>query len=80
MSSTDPGSDHAENHAEDQAENTRDPQPKPSRPRAAALIFDDPLSRPSADDTDAGWGERSSRGDGAADLARFLAEKPPHHL
>ncbi|MFD7661750.1 hypothetical protein [Streptomyces sp. NPDC059788] len=46
----------------------------------AALVFDDPLSRPSADDTDHGWGERPSSGDGAADLARFLDEKPPHHL
>lgn len=49
---------------------------------AARLDFDDPLSRPSRDDTDLGWGE--TRGDAgseaAADLARFLAEKPPHHL
>jgi hypothetical protein len=48
---------------------------------AAALVFDDPLGRPSHDDTDEGWGERpSSSGGGAADLARFLDEKPPHHL
>jgi hypothetical protein len=49
---------------------------------AAALDFDDPLSRPSRDDTDLGWGDErgDSRGDAAADLARFLAEKPPHHL
>ncbi|MEU8521145.1 hypothetical protein [Streptomyces sp. NBC_01216] len=50
-----------------------------SRPRPA-LIFDDPLDRQSADDTDRGWGERPAGGGGAADLARFLDEKPPHHL
>ncbi|OEU86953.1 hypothetical protein DB35_25555 [Streptomyces abyssalis] len=61
---------------------------------AARLQFDDPLSLRSADDTDSGWGEvRAGEGgsagaasgggqqpDGAADLARFLEEKPPHHL
>lgn len=46
-----------------------------------ALVFDDPLSQQSADDTDRGWGERPRGGDdSAADLARFLDEKPPHHL
>ncbi|TRO62534.1 hypothetical protein [Streptomyces sp. IB201691-2A2] len=59
------------------------PQVQPSgaeqRDPKAALIFDDPLSRPSADDTDRGWGERPA-GDSAADLARFLDEKPPHHI
>ncbi|WP_221352212.1 hypothetical protein [Streptomyces beigongshangae] len=60
------------------------PTPGPRAPHDArdpksALVFDDPLSRPSADDTDRGWGERPS-GDGAADLARFLDEKPPHHI
>ncbi|MDH2389055.1 hypothetical protein QCN29_09675 [Streptomyces sp. HNM0663] len=45
------------------------------------LIFDDPLDQQSADDTDRGWGERApGSGDSAADLARFLDEKPPHHL
>jgi hypothetical protein len=50
---------------------------------AAGLDFDDPLSLPSAGDTDRGWGEgRAGRGAGeaAADLERFLDEKPPHHL
>ena len=84
MSSTASGPERAAKteNAED-AENTENagaPQPKPSPPRAAALIFDDPLSRPSADDTDTGWGDRSSRSDSAADLARFLDEKPPHHI
>ncbi|MEU6677898.1 hypothetical protein [Streptomyces sp. NPDC046925] len=53
---------------------------KPKRP-SSDLVFDDPLSQQSSDDTDRGWGERpSAGGDSAADLARFLDEKPPHHL
>ncbi|MGP3922457.1 MULTISPECIES: hypothetical protein [unclassified Streptomyces] len=62
--------------------------PTPERPEsadgpadpAARLDFDDPLGRQSTDDTDRGWGERPSAGDSAADLARFLDEKPPHHI
>ncbi|MBO8188416.1 hypothetical protein [Streptomyces spirodelae] len=63
-----------------------DPQPSalPDTPRdaAASLVFEDPLSRPSSDDTDRGWGEGAggTSGGGDADLARFLDEKPPHHL
>ncbi|MGI5352972.1 hypothetical protein ACQEU8_33050 [Streptomyces sp. CA-250714] len=63
-----------------------DPQPsvRPDTPRdaAASLVFDDPLSRPSSDDTDRGWGEGAGSVSGGADgdLARFLDEKPPHHL
>ncbi|MGA5563105.1 hypothetical protein ACPCUV_18295 [Streptomyces platensis] len=57
------------------------PGARPATPRSAAkLIFDDPLSQQSSDDTDRGWGERPAGGDSAADLARFLDEKPPHHL
>ncbi|UQA94885.1 hypothetical protein [Streptomyces halobius] len=60
------------------------PQVKPvarPAPSPAALIFDDPLNQQSSDDTDRGWGERPTAGtDSAADLARFLDEKPPHHL
>ncbi|MEU9232090.1 hypothetical protein [Streptomyces subrutilus] len=52
------------------------PEPKP-KPR---LVFDDPLDQQSSDDTDRGWGERPAAGGGAADLARFLDEKPPHHI
>lgn len=52
------------------------PAPRP-RPR---LIFDDPLDQQSSDDTDRGWGERPPAGGSAADLARFLDEKPPHHI
>ncbi|MEU0073645.1 hypothetical protein ABZ027_29470 [Streptomyces sp. NPDC006332] len=56
------------------------PDPEPREPKPA-LIFDDPLDQQSSDDTDRGWGERSGgEGDSAADLKRFLDEKPPHHL
>lgn len=55
------------------------PEPEPRDPKSA-LVFDDPLSTQSSDDTDRGWGERPAGGDSAADLARFLDEKPPHHL
>ncbi|WP_185994192.1 hypothetical protein [Streptomyces benahoarensis] len=46
------------------------------------MLFDDPLSRRSDDDSDRGWGERPTgdAADSAADLRRFLDEKPPHHL
>ncbi|MEV7162539.1 hypothetical protein AB0N60_10610 [Streptomyces microflavus] len=57
-----------------QAQPPEEPKPKP------VLIFGDPLDQQSADDTDRGWGERPSAGSGAADLARFLDEKPPHHI
>ncbi|MFF4118827.1 hypothetical protein [Streptomyces sp. NPDC001714] len=57
---------------------TSAPEPAPRDPKAA-LIFDDPLDRQSSDDTDRGWGDRPA-GDSAADLKRFLDEKPPHHL
>ncbi|MEI7029395.1 hypothetical protein [Streptomyces pratensis] len=52
----------------------KEPKPKP------VLVFDDPLDRRSADDTDQGWGERAPASGGAADLSRFLDEKPPHHI
>ncbi|MDN3293034.1 hypothetical protein QWM81_03015 [Streptomyces ficellus] len=54
--------------------------PESPKKRKPALIFDDPLDQQSADDTGRGWGERPPVGDSAADLARFLDEKPPHHL
>ncbi|MEJ8669777.1 hypothetical protein AB5J55_17765 [Streptomyces sp. R11] len=54
--------------------------PEPREPKPA-LVFDDPLDQQSSDDTDRGWGERpGTGGDSAADLKRFLDEKPPHHL
>jgi hypothetical protein len=46
---------------------------------SAALVFDDPLDRPSADDTDHGWGG-SFAGTADDEFTRFLNEKPPHHL
>jgi hypothetical protein len=56
------------------------PASEPRDPRPA-LIFDDPLSQPAPDDSDRGWGDApTSSGDAVADLARFLDEKPPHHL
>ncbi|MCP3758777.1 hypothetical protein [Streptomyces sp. TBY4] len=54
------------------------PEPKP-RPKPR-LDFGDPLDQQSSDDTDRGWGERPPAGGSAADLARFLDEKPPHHV
>ncbi|MER6526768.1 hypothetical protein [Streptomyces sp. NPDC001508] len=57
---------------------TTAPAPEPRDPRAA-LVFDDPLTQQSSDDTDRGWGETGDA-DAAADLKRFLDEKPPHHL
>ncbi len=55
-----------------------DPERREPNP---ALIFDDPLDQQSSDDTDRGWGERpGAGGDSAADLKRFLDEKPPHHI
>ncbi|WP_329121440.1 hypothetical protein [Streptomyces sp. NBC_01465] len=57
------------------------PEPKPGPRPKPRLDFDDPMDQQSSDDTDQGWGERPSGGDSsAADLARFLDEKPPHHL
>ncbi|WP_327367935.1 hypothetical protein [Streptomyces sp. NBC_01217] len=58
---------------------SKPPQPAQTKPKPA-LIFDDPLDQQSADDTDRGWGERAPAGGSAADLARFLDEKPPHHI
>ncbi|MEV5882803.1 hypothetical protein AB0L74_08810 [Streptomyces sp. NPDC052020] len=55
------------------------PEPEPRTPKAP-LVFDDPLDQQSSDDTDRGWGERTEGGSAAADLKRFLDEKPPHHL
>ncbi|MFF4583790.1 hypothetical protein [Streptomyces sp. NPDC001389] len=54
--------------------------PKPTARPRPKLVFDDPLDQQSSDDTDRGWGERPPAGGSAADLARFLDEKPPHHI
>jgi hypothetical protein len=51
-------------------------QPEPPRPARARLVFEDPLSRPSHDDTDTGWGGEES---GGRDEAWYRRETPPHH-
>ncbi|MFG2722553.1 hypothetical protein ACGFW5_30295 [Streptomyces sp. NPDC048416] len=61
----------------------RDRESAPKKPKEQPkprLDFDDPLDQQSADDTDRGWGERPASAGSAADLARFLDEKPPHHI
>ncbi|BBA97834.1 hypothetical protein RVR_3771 [Actinacidiphila reveromycinica] len=45
----------------------------------AGIVFDDPLDRLSADDTDRGWGDVPSNS-ADDDFTRFLNEKPPHHI
>ncbi|NXY95843.1 hypothetical protein HYE82_15870 [Streptomyces sp. BR123] len=79
---SDPQSANAEPSSPAGAESPADPQagsaaPRKPRPR---LVFDDPLDQQSRDDTDHGWGERAPATGSSADLARFLDEKPPHHL
>ncbi|WP_103501878.1 MULTISPECIES: hypothetical protein [Streptomyces] len=62
---------------------TAEPGGRPEPAASARLIFDDPLASPSRDDSDEGWGDRVPAAPGhggAADLARFLDEKPPHHV
>ncbi|MFD7095859.1 hypothetical protein [Streptomyces xanthophaeus] len=73
--STAPASDPQPAQSGDRPEQgTAAPRPRPK------LVFDDPLDQQSSDDTDRGWGERPPVGGSAADLARFLDEKPPHHI
>jgi hypothetical protein len=48
------------------------------RPLPAGLVFDDPLDRRTADDTDIGWGESPAASRGR-DLEWYLSQKPPHH-
>ncbi|OEV05179.1 hypothetical protein [Streptomyces oceani] len=63
---------------------------QPKAEPSAQLIFDDPLSQETSETahrwgregSDA-WGDGDSRAEGdaeSADLARFLNEKPPHHV
>ncbi|WP_329566877.1 hypothetical protein [Kitasatospora sp. NBC_01266] len=51
-------------------------KPGPAAPaKKTKLVFADPLSRQTADDTDTGWGESgASRG-----LDWYLSQRPPHH-
>ncbi|KMO99677.1 hypothetical protein [Streptomyces roseus] len=57
-----------------------EPRPEPGPRPKPRLVFDDPLDQQSSDDPDRGWGERPASAGSAADLARFLDEKPPHHV
>ncbi|GAA1247992.1 hypothetical protein GCM10009665_43640 [Kitasatospora nipponensis] len=43
--------------------------------KVAKLVFKDPLSQQTSDDTDSGWGE-SGAGRG---LDWYLSQRPPHH-
>ncbi|WP_042408657.1 hypothetical protein [Streptacidiphilus carbonis] len=56
------------------AADEQQPKPQSVRPR---LVFDDPLSRPSRDDTDTGWG--GGEESGGRDEAWYRRETPPHH-
>jgi hypothetical protein len=75
----------AEQAGEREGERPAKPRSGPAgrRPRSAALIFDDPLDRRSADDSDTGWSDppsgTGSASSGGRDLAWYLSEKPPHH-
>jgi hypothetical protein len=81
MPSTSHGASHGTSRDDGDERDTGSPDatsaPRDPRP---ALVFDDPLDQQSSDDTDRGWGERPRGADAAADLRRFLDEKPPHHL
>ena len=41
------------------------------------IVFDDPMSGRSRDDSDSGWG--GERGEGSRDRDWYLRETPPHH-
>ncbi|MFF7632431.1 hypothetical protein ACFZB9_04660 [Kitasatospora sp. NPDC008050] len=43
--------------------------------KAAKLVFTDPLSRQTSDDTDRGWGES----EGSRGLDWYQSQRPPHH-
>ncbi|WP_037573589.1 hypothetical protein [Phaeacidiphilus oryzae] len=67
------------NDGNDENENKgRKPQSGDGR-RAERIVFDDPLSAVSADDTDRGWGERPSSAGRDDSLDWYLRERPPHH-
>jgi hypothetical protein len=57
----------------------QDPEPDAKRAERAKrrIVFDDPLSGRSRDDTDTGWG--GERGEGSRDRDWYLRETPPHH-
>ncbi|MBF9071599.1 hypothetical protein [Streptacidiphilus fuscans] len=43
------------------------------------IVFDDPVTGRSKDDSDAGWGEERTEGSQRRDLDWYLSETPPHH-
>ncbi|MFC1402457.1 MULTISPECIES: hypothetical protein [Streptacidiphilus] len=68
--------DSAATAAAEPPESHPQPQAEPPRTGRARLVFEDPLSRPSRDDTDTGWGGEES---GGRDEAWYRRETPPHH-
>jgi hypothetical protein len=48
---------------------------KPRAKPATGLVFADPFAQQTSDDTDAAWGESSSR----RTLDWYLDQRPPHH-
>ncbi|WP_035798545.1 hypothetical protein [Kitasatospora mediocidica] len=59
----------------EQAPVKRDAAEAAAAAKAAKLVFSDPFSRQTSDDTDAGWGE-----DGAGrGLDWYVSQRPPHH-
>jgi len=53
-------------------------RPTGGKSAAARIVFDDPFSGASADDSDRGWGERQPSGRDDS-VEWYLREKPPHH-
>ncbi|WP_035846652.1 hypothetical protein [Kitasatospora azatica] len=51
------------------------PDPEQAPVPAAKLVFTDPFAQQTSDDTDAAWGESSSR----RTLDWYLDQRPPHH-
>ncbi|MFJ6622630.1 hypothetical protein ACIQOW_34240 [Kitasatospora sp. NPDC091335] len=55
-------------------------EPRETAAAKARLVFRDPLDQQSADDTDAGWGDRPGAGEsGGRGLDWYLSQRPPHH-
>ncbi|MDT0268264.1 AMP-binding protein [Streptomyces sp. DSM 44915] len=54
-------------------------RPEPGR-AVDRLVFDDPLSGRSGDDSDRGWGDSPAEDATEGNLVRLLDERPPHHI
>ena len=50
-----------------------------ARPAKPLRLDVELLPEQTDEDTDLGWGARPEPSDAAADLRRFLHDKPPHH-